>query len=663
MKRPLMTIGDRSVTPEQVQSTVSKASAAWLSDRRPKKAAAERKRRHRALTQEEREAKALATATAKKRRADEREARELDRLLARIGYLSRRSQREAEAMLRVRVSWKSSAQPKVTAICPRNLYTRMAPELTERTKAALATRSRVAVDGFKNIVLRKIPRGYGRKERGTRAYEHGEAADLARYILRDQALETGSVNRFSNILEFDGPNALYQTDAFSVDDRRCAQIVAFWNALEAFEAEADADGNVYSHLIVAMPHELSPNGRAQALEDLCFRLDALHLPYVASLHRPDPKGDVRNFHAHIIMSPRPFAVEGPFAWSFEAGKATELNSRAGYDWLRQQAAAAFNHALEKEGRALRYTGIAQAKRGVPSTGEAHDGPAKTARKRQQEADEAERKRLTAQLAAHVAAVMNRQTSLGTEIQQILHPPVVSEPQPAISPALAGLRKKYPDPLKLEGLSVLDFVAFTPADHASDDWFGPAYNLAVELRRGNWELVRDNGGQPELAVEKRLEYQALRQAPALPDIVDEALREAHRRMVAERDWKRRVRRDKERIRKEMLTWLRGAPVSLFDSEANVLPEFRDRFPKHVMALDGVRKAMVDCHIAALELQRRSAAATTKRVPDEVASRLDLGASLPPPAPSSPAVDDGAENQLFDAVRQGLVKLPGKNLGKG
>ncbi|URD59905.1 MobA/MobL family protein [Sphingomonas sp. KRR8] len=657
-----MTIRDRSVTPEQVQSAVSKASTAWLSDRRPKKAAAERKRRHRALTQEEREAKALATATAKKRRADEREARELDRLLARIGYLSRRSQREAEAMLRVRVSWKSSAQPKVTAICPRNLYARMAPEVTERTKAALATRSRIAADGFKNIVLRKIPRGYGRKEQGTRAYEHGEAADLARYILREEALETGIVNRFSNILEYDGPNALYETDAFSVDDRRCAQIVAFWNALEAFEAEADADGNVYSHLILAMPHELSPEGRVKALEDFSFRLDALHLPFVASLHKPDAKGDVRNFHAHIIMSPRPFAIEGPFTWSFEAGKATELNSRAGYDWLRQQAAAAFNHALEKEGKPLRYTGIGQAKRGVPSTGETHDGPAKTARKRQQEADEAERKRLTNQLAAHVAAVMDRQACLGAEIQQILHPLVPSKPQPAISPALAALRKKFPNPLKLAGLSGLDLVPFTSADHASDDWFGPAYNLAVELRRGNWELVRDNGGQPELAVEKREEYQALCQAPALPDIVDEALREAHRRMVAERDWERRVRRDKERIRKQAVTWLRGAPVLLFDRDANVLPELRDRFPKHVMALDGVRQAMVDCHIAALELRRRPAAAATKRVPDVEATASEPGAALPPPAPQSPAVDDGVEHQLFDAVRQGLVKLPGKDLGR-
>ena len=176
------------------------------------------------------------------------------------------------------------------------------------------------------------------------------------------------------------------------------------------------------------------------------------------------------------------------------------------------------------------------------------------------------------------------------------------------------------------------------------------------------MVRDNAGQPELAVEKREEYQALRQAPSLPDIVDEALREAHRRMVAEREWERRVRRDKERIRKKTVTWLRGAPVLLFDRDANVLPEFRDRFPKHVMALDGVREAMVDCHIAALELLRRPAAAATKRIPDVEATLSEPGVALPPSAPSNPAVDDGAEHQLFDAVRQGSVKPPGKDLGR-
>ena len=662
MKRPSMTIGDRSVSPEQVQSAVSKASAGWLSDRRPKKAAAERRRRHRALTQDEREAKALATATAKKTRADEREARELDRLLARVGYLSRRSQREAEAMLRVRTSWKSSAQPKVTAICPRNLYARMSPDVMERTRAALAPRSRIAADGFKNIVLRKIPRGHGRKEQGTRAYEQGEAADLARYIMREDALETEIVNRFSNILEFDGPNALYESDSFSVDDRRCAQIVAFWNALEAFEVEADADGNVYSHLILAMPQELSPQGRADALEDLSFRLDALHLPFVASLHKPDPKGDIRNFHAHIIMSPRPFAIEGPFAWSFEAGKATELNSRAGYDWLRQQAAAAFNYALEKEGKGLRYTGTSQAKRGVPSTGETHDGPAKTARKRQQEEDEAERKRLIHQLAAHVGVVVNRQTSLGAKLQQVLHPPVPSKPQSAISSALAAMREKYPDQLKLAGLSALDFIPFTPADHASDDWFGPAYNLAAELRRGCWELVRDNGGQPEIVIETREDFQALSQAPVLPDIVDEALREAHRRMVAEREWERRVRHDQERVRKELVTWLRGAPVLLFDGNADVLPEFRDRFPKQVMALDGVRQAMVDCHIAALDLRRREAAAASRQVQRVETRLLETDVVQPLPASKGPVVDDDAEHSVFDVIQQGLVKLPGRDRGR-
>ena len=171
-----MSIGGRPASADQVRADVSAASAAWLRDRRGEKTAST-KRRHRARSEAEKEAKALATAQAKKNRQAEREARELERLLARIGYLSRRSAREAESMLRVRVSWKPSAEPKVTSVCPRALYSRLHPEISSRTTAAM-TRSRIAADGFKNIVLRKIPRGYGRKVEGTRPYRHGEAADL-----------------------------------------------------------------------------------------------------------------------------------------------------------------------------------------------------------------------------------------------------------------------------------------------------------------------------------------------------------------------------------------------------------------------------------------------------------------------------------------------------
>lgn len=677
MKRPSMTIGGRPASPEHIRVEVSGASAAWLRALRGEKAASA-KRRHRARSEAEKEAKAIATAHAKRVRQAEREAREFEKLHARIAYLSRRSDREAEAMLRVRVGWKASAQPKVTSVCPHRLYSRLHLEISTRT-ASVMKRSRIAADGFKNIVLRKIPRGYGRKAEGTRPYRPGEAADLARYTLREEALETGITACFSNIIETQGEHALHETETLTVDDRRCGQIVGFWDALEAFEAEADADGNVYSHLIIAMPHELSPEGRSKAMEDFCFRLDALHLPFVAALHRPDDAGDIRNFHAHVIMATRPFAIEGPFDWSFEAGKATELNLPAGIGWLRKQAAEAFNHALEREKSPLRYSGESQARRGVPSTGDTHDGPALTARKRKAQKDQAERDRAARSLAAHVARGMERQDELAAQIavEANRKPPEVRKPSTELPAALAALRGRFPDPARLRGLSALDFEEFTPTDRAADRWYAPAYNLMVELRRGSDGLVRDRGGKPELVKEAlKPEYLSLLDAP-LPDIVQQELIEAHRRIVNEQQRETRIRREKEQIRKQRMTWLRGAPVPLFDADANVLPEYRELFPKEVTALEGVRQAMLGCHIAAMKQQDRPMAAAAEA--EQSISRSDQtapGTSVELDAedrspeevvtaevtPGSQAIveeasEDEAWDQILQGVGAGLVQVKG------
>ena len=76
MKRPALTISGRAVSPSELRNEVKEASLAWLRDNREAKAT--KKRRHRALSEADREAKAQATAAAKKKRADERDARELD---------------------------------------------------------------------------------------------------------------------------------------------------------------------------------------------------------------------------------------------------------------------------------------------------------------------------------------------------------------------------------------------------------------------------------------------------------------------------------------------------------------------------------------------------------------------------------------------------------
>lgn len=626
MKRPSTSIGGRPIDAAALQASVSKASADWLRSQREEKVVGA-KRRHRALSQEAKEEKAKATELAAKRRRAAREDRELNRLLARIGYLSRRAASEAEAMLRVRCGWNPSAQPKVQTVCPHSLYSRLHSAIS--AEISEMKRSRIAGDGFKNVVLRKITRGYGRKANGTREYRAGEAADLARYILREEGLEPGIRACFSNVLEIKGANALYETTEFSIDHQRCAQIVGFWKALEAFEKEADDDGNVFSHLIIPMPHELSPEGRSRALEDFCSRLDEIHLPFVAALHQPDADGDQRNYHAHIIFAPRPFAIEGTFAWSFEAGKATELNLGAGIGWLREQVESAFNHALEREGNPLRYTAVPMAKRGVPASGETHDGPAVTAKKRKDLRDHAEREKITRQLVSHVARADARQAELGAQIEALADKkPAVPAPAVAQLPsALAALRERFPDPLRLKLLSDGDFADFSEADYAADRWYGPALSLAEKIRDESFDLVRDGGGQPELAKEKLPpDYETLIEASAFPDIVLEAISYAHTRLV--REWERK--RDLALIREDRMTWLSTNAALLFDERRNILPEYRPYFPPEVLALEGIQDAMIACHQTAQRLE-------TRRIEEQKATGQAPRDSNLPESPSDEAVD--------------------------
>ena len=556
MKRPAMTIKGRAVSPSELRSEVTEASLIWLRDRREAKAT--KKRQHRALSKADREAKAQATAAAKKRRADEREARELERLLQRVGYLSKRSAREAEAMTRVRVRVPIANAPKFRTVCSRSLYSRLHEEVSQR-KVGGTKRSRVAADGYKNIVLRKHSRGFGRKTTGTREYRMGEAADLARYILRDEGLEPGIQATFTNVIEFNGSKALFSSELPVIEEKRASEIAAFWNALEILESEADADGNVFSHLILAMPHELSPEGRSKALYDFCLTLRALKLPFVASLHKPDADGDARNFHAHIMMSARPFEVEGPFEWSFEAAKATELNLPCGISWLRERAADSFNRVLEDEARLERYSGLSQAKRGVPSSGETHDGPALTARKRRAENDEREQERLLRGLTAQVADKRRRQRQLAEQIENLSAPKIPS--------ALEALQERFPDPRRLSGLTYRDILTFSEQDREADEWYAPALALQAELELKWRSLIEDDEGRPRLKKDEIAKpFRTFAAQETLPDNIEDTIVELHRRLIDERETRKQVIVAKEKEEVEEYGHIKlKEPITVFTEE--------------------------------------------------------------------------------------------------
>ena len=84
---------------------------------------------------------------------------------------------------------------------------------------------------------------------------------------------------------------------------------ALWNTAE--RAEPRKDARVAREFVVALPHELSEEGREELTrsfaQDLANRYGAA---VDFAIHAPGDQGDVRNHHAHVLMTTRQVTGEG-----------------------------------------------------------------------------------------------------------------------------------------------------------------------------------------------------------------------------------------------------------------------------------------------------------------------------------------------------------------
>ena len=84
---------------------------------------------------------------------------------------------------------------------------------------------------------------------------------------------------------------------------------ALWNAAERFETRTDA--RVAREFVIALPHELSEEARElltrEFAQDLANRYGAA---VDFAIHAPGSQGDVRNHHAHLLMTTRQVTGEG-----------------------------------------------------------------------------------------------------------------------------------------------------------------------------------------------------------------------------------------------------------------------------------------------------------------------------------------------------------------
>ena len=153
---------------------------------------------------------------------------------------------------------------------------------------------------------------------------------------------------------------------------------ALWNAAEFAEKRKDA--RVAREFEIALPHELSPEGRLKAArafaQDLANRYGAA---VDFAIHSPSEHGDIRNYHAHVLMTTRQVGKAG-------LGEKTDLehknarllaNGMATTDMqlrdIRQSWEGIANRQLQREGLDVRIDHRSHIERGLELSPTEHMG--------------------------------------------------------------------------------------------------------------------------------------------------------------------------------------------------------------------------------------------------------------------------------------------------
>lgn len=120
-----------------------------------------------------------------------------------------------------------------------------------------------------------------------------------------------------------------------------------WNAAEA--AEKRKNSAVARETTVALPAELDPAERARLARGYALWLrDQYGVAASVAVHKPDRKGDERNYHAHILYTTRVVDDQGAFGAKTRVLDAKETGGTE-VERMRQEWAKRCNKMLEKKG--------------------------------------------------------------------------------------------------------------------------------------------------------------------------------------------------------------------------------------------------------------------------------------------------------------------------
>ena len=151
-----------------------------------------------------------------------------------------------------------------------------------------------------------------------------------------------------------------------------------WNAAEFAENRKDA--RVAREFEIALPHELSAEGRLEAArtfaQDLANRYGAA---VDFAIHAPHEQGDIRNYHAHVMMTTRQVGEAGLDEKTYLEHKNARLlsNGMATTDMqlrdIRQSWESIANSQLQREGLDIRIDHRSHAERGLELSPTEHMG--------------------------------------------------------------------------------------------------------------------------------------------------------------------------------------------------------------------------------------------------------------------------------------------------
>lgn len=140
-----------------------------------------------------------------------------------------------------------------------------------------------------------------------------------------------------------------------------------WNAVEAVERRKDAQ--LAREVQLSLPHELTDGQRMELVRGfVADQFVSRGMIADLAIHAPSDKGDMRNHHAHVMLTMRELTGDG-FGQKQRSWNSPELLNEWREDWANHQ-----NRALERYGHAARVDHRSYEAQGVDREPSQHLGP-------------------------------------------------------------------------------------------------------------------------------------------------------------------------------------------------------------------------------------------------------------------------------------------------